>query len=208
VKARARVADLCAGVGVIGLALAARLPSVRVALAELQPRMAELARRNVEANRLGARVSVIEVDLADARASRRALAGASWDQVVASPPYFTRARGPTVPDESEAIARHELRIDLPTLLREARRLLAPSGRAAVVFPSERLTDLLSALDAAGLRPTRLRAVHARPGAPANRVLVEAVKGARSGLTVEPPLFVRESNGDYSEDARAALGELT
>ncbi len=203
---RARVADLCAGVGVIGLAIAARLPSVTVALAELQPHMAALARRNVDENRLAARVTVAEVDLADRRAARRALAGAAWDHVVSSPPYFTRAQGPTVPDSSEAIARHEIRIDLPSLCAEAKRLLAPGGRAALVFPSERLPELLGALAAAGLRPSRLQVVHPRPSAPANRVLVEAVKGGRGALAVDPPLYVRDEGGAYSPAARDALGE--
>jgi tRNA1(Val) A37 N6-methylase TrmN6 len=37
-------------------------------------------------------------------------------------------------------------------------------------------------------------------------LVEAHKGRRGALTVEPPLFVRDASGAYSPDARRALGE--
>jgi tRNA1Val (adenine37-N6)-methyltransferase len=114
--------------------------------------------------------------------------------------------GPTVPDATEAIARHELRLTVAELSRAARRLLVPGGRAAVVFPSERLTDLLGALDAEGLRPTRLRPIYARPGLSAGRVLVEAVKGARGGLVLEEPLLVRNADGGYTDEAREALGE--
>ncbi len=210
----ARVADLCAGVGVIGLALARRWPAACVTLAELQPRMAELARRNVEDNGLADRVSVVEVDLGHAATARAALPGASCDLVVASPPWFELGAGPMVPDESEALARHEVRMGIADLSREARRLLVPGGRAAVVFPSDRLVALLGALDGEGLRPARLRLIHPRPAAPANRVLVEAVKGGRSGksypprrgLAVEPPLVVRDEGDRYTAEARAALGE--
>jgi tRNA1(Val) A37 N6-methylase TrmN6 len=193
-------------VGVIGLALAARDPEARVTLAELQPASAALARRNVDENRLGDRVRVVEVDLADEAAARAALAGASFDRVVSSPPYFTLRAGPPVPDEGEAIARHELRLDLAGLSRAARRLLVPAGRAFVVFPSERLVELLAALSAEGLQPVRMRLVHPRPGTPANRVLVEAQKGSRGALVVGPPLYVRDASGGYSDEARRALGE--
>ncbi|MSP60941.1 MAG: tRNA1(Val) (adenine(37)-N6)-methyltransferase [Myxococcales bacterium] len=201
-----RVCDLCAGVGVIGLALALRWPEARVVLAELQPRMASLARRNIDENGLRERVQVVEVDLGQARRARAALPGASFRLVVSSPPYFTVASGPTVLDAGEAMARHELRMSLADLAREARRLLKPGGRAAVVFPSERLPDLLASLVGEGLRPVRLRAVHPRSSVPANRVLVEAVKGGRGGLVIEPPLVVREEDGGYSAEARSALGE--
>jgi tRNA1Val (adenine37-N6)-methyltransferase len=201
-----RVTDLCAGVGVIGLALSLRWPEAQVTLAELQPHMAALARRNVEENAMNSRVSVVEVDLADGRAARAALPGAACELVVASPPYFPVGAGPTVPDGGEAIARHEVRMGLGDLAREARRLLLPGGRAAVVFPAERLPALLAALDGEGLRPSRMRAIHPKPGSDANRVLVEAVKGGRGGLTVGPPLLVRDEGGGYSAEARLALGE--
>ena len=201
-----RVVDLCAGTGVIGLALAARDPGSRVTLAELQPSSVALARRNVVENRLADRVRVVEVDLADVRASRTLLPGAAFERVVACPPYFSLAAGPPVPDHGEAIARHEIRLTLPDLCRAARRLLVPSGRANVVFPSERLVELLGALSAEHLTPVRMQLIHPRPGTPANRVLVEAHKGGRGGLCIAAPLVIRDERGDYGPEARAALGE--
>jgi tRNA1Val (adenine37-N6)-methyltransferase len=200
-----RVVDLGAGVGVIGLALALRDPSARVTLAELQPSMAGYARRNVDENGLADRVQVVEVDLA-ARAAKGSLPGASFDRVVSSPPFFAVESGPTVPDESEAIARHEVRLTVTQLAKAARRLLVQAGRAYFVYPSDRLVDLLAALDGEALRPVRLRPIYPRPGAGCNRVLVEAVKGRRGGLVFEEPFLVRNERGEYEPEAAAALGE--
>jgi tRNA1Val (adenine37-N6)-methyltransferase len=200
-----RVIDLGAGVGVIGLALAVRDPTATVTLLELQPRMARLARRNVEDNGGTDRVQVVEADLSNGRSMRRLLTGASFDIVVSSPPFFTLTSGPPVPDQEEAIARHELRLTLGDVCREARRLLVPGGRAALVFPSDRLTELLSGLDHEGLRPTRMRAIHPRPGQPAQRVLVLAVKGGKGALVIEPPLVVRDEDG-YTPEVSEALGD--
>ncbi len=202
----ARVVDLCAGVGVIGLALAVRWPEARVTLAELQTEMAGLARRNIEENRLAERADLVQTDLANRAAARAALPGASFDLALASPPYFSPSAGPPVSLEGEAIARHELRIDIATLAQEMRRLLVPGGRSLVVFPSERLVALLAAFAGARLQPLRLRFVYPRPGSTASRVLVEAQKGSRGPLVVEPPLLVRDEKGHYTEEARRALGD--
>ena len=201
-----RVIDLGAGSGVIGLALASLDPASSVTLAELQPRVAAVAQKNIVENGLSDRVRVVEVDLADLAAARAVLSGNAFDRVVSSPPYFPVAAGPPVPDESEAISRHELRLTVAELTRAARRLLVPSGRAFIVYPADRLPALFSALLAESLQPIRLRPIHPRPNAPANRILVEAQKGAKAGLVFDPPFFLRDESGGYSPEARIALGE--
>ncbi len=201
-----RLVDLCAGCGVIGLALLSQLGRATLVLAELQSEFVALAIRNVADNGFADRATVVEVDLSDARLARRVLPGGAADLVVSSPPYFRPASGPTVAASSEAMARHELRLALADVAREAKRLLVTGGRAGLVFPSERLPELLHTLDGAGLRPSRLQVVYGRPGGRANRVLVEAVKGGKGALAVEPPLFVRDEAGAYGEIARRAIGE--
>ena len=197
----ARVVDLGAGVGVIGLGLLGRDPAATATLVELQPRLAALARRNAADNGLGARATVVEGDIAGGLP----LPGAAFELAVCNPPYRTLEEGPASPDAEAAVAQHELRLTLPALAAEMRRLLVPLGRAAVVFPAARLPALFAALDGAGLRPLRLRAVHPRAEEPANRVLVEAHKGARGPLVVEPPLVLRDAAG-YTPEAARILGD--
>ncbi|MCS6913157.1 MAG: methyltransferase [Myxococcales bacterium] len=200
-----QVADLGAGVGVLGLLLARNDPAARVTLVELQARLARLCRDNAVRNGLAERTQVIEGDLLD-RAIQRQLPGAAFDLVVSCPPYYPLGWGGINPDTEEAVARHELRLALPALVRAARRLVGFHGRVALVYPSSRLTELLAQLAAVNLNPQRLRLVHPRPGEPAQRVLVEARKGARGGVVVEPPFHVRRSDNTYSEEALCALGD--
>lgn len=58
------VLDVGAGVGVVGLAVARRLAHARVSMIERNPRLAELARRNIERNNLADRARLIETDIA------------------------------------------------------------------------------------------------------------------------------------------------
>jgi tRNA1(Val) A37 N6-methylase TrmN6 len=206
VAAARRAVDLGAGCGIVALGLARRFAEAHITAVELQPRLARLASRNAEDNGLADRVNVLELDLADARACRAALAGASFDLVASNPPFRPLGEGSANPDDEAAVARHELRLTLADLARESRRLLMPGGRAAVVYPAERLGALLQALEREGLRPLRLRCVHPRLGEPASRVLVEAKKGGRGNLVVEGPLILRDENDDYTPEARRALGE--
>ncbi|HEY7957380.1 MAG TPA: methyltransferase [Polyangia bacterium] len=201
-----RACDLGTGCGVLALGLLCADPDARVTAVELQPRLAELARKNAVENGLSDRAQVIELDLADRKAAKRALPGASFDLVVSNPPYRPLGEGGTNPDGEEAIARHELRLTLSAVCAEARRLLVPGGRAAIVYPAERLPSLLATLDGAGLRPFRLRLIHGKQKEPARRALVEARKGHRGHLTVEPSLVVHDDDGAYTADARRALGE--
>ena len=200
-----RLVDLGAGVGVVGLTLAKNDPAAQVTLVELQPRLAALCERNLGHNGLADRCTVIQGDLL-APATQKQLPGACFDLVVSCPPYYPLGTGDVNPDSEEAIARHELRLPLPDLVRAARRLIGFRGRVAVVYPSPRLSELLAQLLACGLQPTRLRLVHPHPGEPAQRAIVEARKGSRSGLCVEPPLYVRDATGSYTAEARRALGE--
>lgn len=203
--APAKIADLGAGVGVVGLGLARRFELAQVTLVELQPRLAELSRRNVSENGLLERCQIIEADVL-AVSTRRLLAGGSFDLVASCPPYYPVGHGGVNPDSEEAIARHELRLPLPKLVAAAKRLVGFRGRVAFVYPSPRLSELLVAMAECALPVRRLRLVHPHAGEPAQRVMVEAQKGYRGGLQIEPPLYVREADGRYSAQARRALGE--
>ena len=207
-RARAAI-DLCelgTGCGVLGLALLKRLPTAKLTAVELQPRLAELARRNARSNELGARAEIVELDLADSKQARR-ITGARFDWVVSNPPYRAVGRGATNPDEESAIARHELRLPLPRLCAEMRRLLRPNAMGAVIYPAARLAELLRELSAVGLSPRRLRAVHPRTDAPATRVLLSFQKSIVDGkLEIVPPLVERRTDGTPSDELLRISGD--
>ncbi len=60
-----RIADLCAGSGVIGLLLAKRYRSAQVTLVEIQESLVKLAEKNSALNNLDDRVSVVHADIGE-----------------------------------------------------------------------------------------------------------------------------------------------
>ncbi len=185
------ILDLGAGCGIIALILAYRWPAVTLTALEIQPRLADLARRNAAGNNLEASLRVVEGDL---RQSSDLLEQGSFDWVVCNPPFHPLAAGRLNPHDELAVARHEIHADLAAVLAAARYLLRENGRLALVYPATRAASLLHDLKNSGLKPKRLRMVHSHPEAPARLVLVEAALLAGEELTVLPPLFVADVQG--------------
>src|SRR5476651_329276 len=79
--------DLGAGVGAAGLALAARVEGLNVALVEIDSALCALAAENVRLNRLETRVTALALDAENVQALAAAgLAQGSADRVLMNPP--------------------------------------------------------------------------------------------------------------------------
>lgn len=83
----ARVLDLCAGSGCVGLAVAANVPACRAVLGELSEGALRICKQNVRRNNLNARVTCLSVDAMEPPAS------SLWDfdVIVSNPPYIPTA---------------------------------------------------------------------------------------------------------------------
>ena len=80
----ARVLDLCAGSGCVGLAVAANAPECRVVLGELSEGALRVCKQNVRRNELNARVTCLSVNAMEPPSS------SLWDfdAIVCNPPYI------------------------------------------------------------------------------------------------------------------------
>ena len=95
---------------------------------------------------------------------------------------------------------------MASLAAAARRFLRWGGKFCFCQRPERLPAVLAELTAAGLEPKRLRFVQQRPDREPFLFLVEAVRGGRPGLRVEPVLFVEGDRGGWSEEMLKIYGE--
>jgi len=86
-KMDARIIDLCTGSGCIGCAIASELPAAHVVLADISRPALQVAKQNVQKNKLNPRVTCVEVD---ALAVPPMMLG-SFDMLVCNPPYIPRA---------------------------------------------------------------------------------------------------------------------
>ena len=80
----ARVLDLCAGSGCVGLAVAANAPQCRVVLGELSEGALRVCKQNVRRNELNARVTCLSVNAMEPPSSTLW----DFDVIVCNPPYI------------------------------------------------------------------------------------------------------------------------
>ena len=193
-----RFADLGCGAGVILVLLAQAFPQARGFGIELQPDAAETARENAALNGV---VDRCEIRCGDLRQNEDLPEAGAFDLVASNPPYFPVGSGYSAPEGSRRAAREERFCTMDDLCRAAARLTRWGGRFAVVHRPERLSELFVTLSAHGLEPQRLRMVCRTAEDAPSLVLVEAQRGARPGLTSEPPLALYHADGTASDESR-------
>lgn len=196
VKKGETVLDMGTGTGVIPILLEGKTEGSRFTGLEIQADMADMASRSVKLNRLSEKVSIVTGDIKEASAR---FGRASFDVVTCNPPYMNENHGLKNPGEPKAIARHEILCTFEDIAREAAAVLRSGGRFYMVHRPHRLLELFETLRKHGLEPKRMKMVHPYLGEEANMVLIEAFRGGRPQMRVEPPLIVYQSPGQYTNE---------
>jgi len=188
--------DLGCGTGAIALLMAGHQRTLCVDAVELQPDIADMARRSVALNALEDRVRVHAMDMRDAW---RSLGAGRYSLVVCNPPYGRSGAALESRSESVRLARHEGDLTPLAVARSAAMLLKNGGRFCAIYPAPRAYELMRAMDEAGIAPKRLRTVHGVAGRAPKFVLLEGIKQSGDGLHWLPPLVLRDADGGFSEE---------
>jgi tRNA1(Val) A37 N6-methylase TrmN6 len=188
-----RVVDLGSGVGAAGLAVARRVPGIDLALVEIDPALAALARSNAVANAIAADVIVLDVEATASAFAAAGLAPDSADVVLMNPPFNDPARHSASPDSVRERAHVATATTLASWLRVARRMLKSNGRLAMIWRADGISEVLTALDR-GFGSLEILPVHADVTAPAIRILVRATKGGRAPTRLHAALLLNDESG--------------
>ncbi len=181
-----RIADLGTGCGIIPMVMARRWCKSQIVGIELHSEMAAIASRNVEINNLSPRISIINADILELQ---KILPAASFDLIVANPPYREMGSGRISPRPGRDAARHELTAKLADFMAVARRLVINGGRICFIYHTSRLVELMDKAVSLKLTPMRLRMVHGDRTSAARMFLIELVKGRLGELSILPPLYL-------------------
>ncbi|WP_246801268.1 tRNA1(Val) (adenine(37)-N6)-methyltransferase [Bradyrhizobium genosp. L] len=204
-----RVVDLGSGVGAAGLAVARRVGAIDLALVEIDPDLAQLARNNAAANAIRADVVILDVE-ADASAFADAALGPdSADVVLMNPPFNDATRHRASPDSVRQRAHVATATTLAGWVHVARRMLKSNGRLAMIWRADGLAEVLDALDR-GFGSVEILPVHANAVSPAIRILVRAVKGGRAPLRLHAALVLNDESGvpnKWVQEVMAGKGGL-
>ncbi len=193
-----RLADLGAGAGAAGLAVATRCREARVMLVEREAQMADFAARTLALPQNAAiadraRVLQADVSLAGRKRVEAGLADNSVDFAIMNPPFNSgRDRATPQPLRHSAHVMDEGLFE--NWMRTAAAIVRAQGGMAVIARPESLAEILAAINGR-FGGAEIKAIHPRADAPAIRVVVRARRGSRRRPVLTAPLFLHDIHGD-------------
>ena len=199
---KARCCDLGSGCGIIPL-LWCKRETGKITAVEIQPLAVEQINAAIEFNSLSERLEAVNADLRELKGK---VPFGCYDVVTMNPPYKASGAGIESRSGADKIARHETMCSLSDVCAAAKKLLNFGGRLCMCIRPERLCELFCEMRAADIEPKRLRLVSKLPGKAPWLALVEGRRGGRSGMTVEPELFVYGDSGEYSDEMKKIYGD--
>ncbi len=197
-----RVLDLGTGTGIIPILLTAKTKAAHLTGLEIQEISADMAKRSVHLNGLDEKIDIICGDIKEAGSI---FSAASFDVVTTNPPYMIKGHGLCNPDDSKAVAKHELLCDLNDVIKAASYVLKVGGIFNMVHRPFRLADIFETMRRYSIEPKRLKLVYPSVEKEPVMVLLEGCKGGNASLTVEKPLIIYGSDGKYTEEITEIYG---
>lgn len=182
---KGKILDIGCGNGIIPILLYSKGKGEDITGVEIQEENCELALKNVKLNNLEEYIKIENDDV------KEYSKGNTFDYIISNPPYMEVDGKKQNILSCKSIARHELTLNLYDLIRNAKRLLKPVGSITLVHRSYRFTDISRILEDCGFSLKRVRFVYYSKDRNSNLVLVEAFKGKKCKLEIEPPLFLEE-----------------
>jgi tRNA1Val (adenine37-N6)-methyltransferase len=160
------------------------------------------AEGSVKLNNLQDKIEILNIDLKDAL---EYLDAGSFDAVISNPPYKLNNTGIINSDDKKAISRHEIKCTLEDVISTASQLLKQYGRFYMVHRPDRLADIMCFLRKYKLEPKQIRFVHPKVKAKPNMILIRASKNGNPELKFDPPLYIYDDEGSYTEDVYKIYG---
>ena len=186
----ARVLDLGAGCGTLGLLLCSKNQHCRVTGLELEETAHRMAMENIRRNALEPRMESICTDL---RSVSERFSPGSFDVCVSNPPYFSG--GPA--SSQTPLARREDCCAPEDLFQSAGWALKYGGDLYLVHKPERLAELIAKAACQKLEAKDLLLLRHKEGGPISLILLHFRKGARPGLKIQEQALFTPSNESTS-----------
>lgn len=189
-----RILDVGTGTGVIALILAQRSStSTHIDAIDILADACEQAIENVSQSPWPQKVVVHYKSLQKYEAS-------AYDLIVSNPPFFIKSYKP--PKEQRTLARHTDSLSHAEILTHSERLLAPTGRLALILPEVEGSLMIKLAINYGWHCLRTCAFRSRPEKPVERLLIELSPSPQTLQTEDLVLY------DHDETWSADYKKLT
>ncbi len=194
IKCNESAVEIGSGCGVISILATAKNKCKNIKAFEINSQMAELARRNIELNQLQEKIEIIEDDIKN---HNKYIKNGEIDVVFSNPPYMKEIIDSANLNKTREFARHDNLLKIAELCKCTSNILKFGGRFYIVYSAERSCELIAELIKNNLQPkTMFFTENGRDRIVL--VVIEAIKGGKSGVKVLPNLVTNEQDGKFLE----------
>lgn len=174
-----KVVDLCSGSGIIGIIVYLNHNPKSVTFVELQEHLADMCSRTIKLNNF----KNMEVKNCKLQGVNKEIGCGIYDIVVCNPPYKKEKSSILNEKESIAICKHQIKVTIEEIVKEASLLLKYGGSFYLVNKEAELVDLLCLCRKYNLEPKEV-VVNQNKTAGNGTIFIKATKGGKSGVKVK------------------------
>ena len=198
-----KIIDFCTGNAPVPMLLSYKTKNEIIGV-ELQKEIYDLAIKSVCENKLEDKIKIINEDVNNLN---ELYESDSFDIITCNPPYFNTKKEKLLNNNDiKTIARHEIKLNLESILKQAKYLLKNGKKIVMVHRPERLIEIIDMMKKYGFEPKRIKLCYPKVGMDANILLIEGVKNGKSGLKIESPLIIHNEDGSYTNEVREMFEE--
>ena len=199
-----KIIDFCSGNAPIPMLMSFRTKA-RIFGVELQKEIYDMGYDSIVENGMDNQIELINDDVKNID---KFMEAESMDVVTCNPPYFKYNDSSLVNDNDiKTIARHEVMLDLESVISASRYVLKNGGTFAMVHRPDRMIEIFNLMQKYGIEPKKMRLVYPKMGKDANILLVEGIKNGKTGLKVLSPLYTHNDDGTYVDEIREMFGGI-
>lgn len=197
-----KILDMACGNAPIPMLLTFRTKATIYGI-DIQKEVIDLGIESVVENKMDKQISleVLDINNVEDRFSAE-----SFDVITCNPPYFKYSNNDNINlNMNKRISRHEVLVNLDTIVKKSSYLLKNGGTFAMVHRPDRLIEIIDVMEKYNIAPKKLQLCYSKNNSNCNLILIEGNKNGKSGLKILSPVIVHNADGSYSEEIRKMFG---
>lgn len=183
-----RILDMCTGNAPVPLILSKKYNNIDIIGIEIQKEIYDLAKKSIIYNN-SMNITLINEDvnnIVDLFKNNK------FDIITCNPPYFITYSDKLINDNKiKAIARHEIKIDLESIIKVASKIIKNQGYFYLVHRSERIADIINLFKKYNFGLKRIVPVYNDNNCNSCFVLIEAIYNGKDYVIINKPIFIND-----------------
>ncbi len=189
-KSDEKIIDLCTGNAVIPIILNFKFHKKIIGV-ELQKEIFDLAKDSVSINHMEKEINLLNENVLNLE---NYFPGNNFDVVLSNPPYFKYHHENFINKNlTKSLARHEITINLESLIKIASYLLKSKGRFYLVHIPSRIDEIIVFAKKYNFGIKEIQFVHSKIEESPIIVLITLIKDGKFGTKVKPPISILNLN---------------